>query len=167
MFDLNFGLFVWTSIVFLALLTILWKFAWGPILGAVEAREQGIQGALDEAARERDEAARLLAELKEQMADARRKAQQLIAEGREGGEKLRQDIEERARIEGQALIERAREAIDREKESAIQALRRESVDLAIAAAARLMEEKLDGPKDRDLVMGYIEELSRRGGGAKA
>ncbi|MEX1258055.1 MAG: F0F1 ATP synthase subunit B [Gemmatimonadota bacterium] len=167
MFDLNFGLFVWTSIVFLALLGILWKFAWGPVLAAVDAREQKIQAALDRAAAEREEAAKLLAEHREQMADARRKAQQLIAEGREGGEKVRQDIEDKARVEGQALIERAREAIEQEKESAIEALRREAVDLAIAAAGRLMEEKLDGPKDRELVMGYIEELGRRDEGAQA
>jgi F-type H+-transporting ATPase subunit b len=82
MFDLNFGLFVWTSIVFLALLAILWKFAWGPVLAAVDEREKRIQGALDQAAAERNEAAKLLAEHREQMADARRKAQQLIAEGR-------------------------------------------------------------------------------------
>jgi F-type H+-transporting ATPase subunit b len=166
-FDLNFGLFVWTSVVFLALLAILWKFAWGPVLAAVDAREKRIQGTLDQASAEREEAARLLAEHREQMADARRKAQQLIAEGREGGEKLRKDIEEKARVEGQALIERAREAIEREKESAIEALRREAVDLAIAAAGKLMEEKLDGAKDRELVMGYIEDLGRRGKGAQA
>jgi F-type H+-transporting ATPase subunit b len=167
MFDLNFGLFVWTTLVFLALLAILWRFAWGPVLSAVEEREKRIQGTLDQAAQERTEAARILAEHMEQMADARRKAQQLIAEGREGGERLRQEIEEKARAEGQALIERARDAIEREKEAAIEALRRESVDIAIAAAARVMQEKLDSEKDRALVMGYIEELGSSDEGARA
>ncbi len=167
MFDVNLGLTVWTSFVFLALLGILWRYAWGPVLAAVEARESGIQDTLDQAASEREEAAKLLAEHRQQMADARRQAQQLIAESREAGEKVRQDIEEKARVEGQALIERARESIEREKDAALDELRRESVDLALAAAAKLMQETLDAAKDRELVMGYIEDLSEQGEGAQA
>ncbi len=159
MFDINLGLTIWTTIVFLALLAILWRFAWGPILAAVEAREARIQGTLDRAASEREEAERLLAMHREQMADARRQAQQLIAEGRDAGEKLRQEIEERARAEGRVLIERARETIEREREAAIEALRRESVELALAAAARLMEGRLDEAGDRELIVGYLEELA--------
>ena len=159
MFDINLGLTVWTSVVFFALLFILQKYAWGPILGAVDAREQRIQDSLDRAAVERKEARALLEEHRQQMADARRRAQELIGEGRAAGETLRQEIEEKARAEGLALIERAREAIGREKESAIQALRKESVDLALAAAARLMEEQLDQEKDRELIVGYIDDLA--------
>ena len=163
MFDLNLGLSVWTTLVFLTLLGILWKFAWGPILGAVQAREDGIQETLDQAANERAEAAKLLAEHRQQMADARRQAQQMIAEGKEAGDRVRQDIEEKARTEGDTLIERARESIEREKDVALDELRKESVDLALAAAAKLVQGSLDEKKDRELVMGFIEELSGRGG----
>jgi len=159
MFDLNPGLSVWTGLVFLTLLAILWRFAWGPILGAVQAREDGIQDTLDQAAKERGEAAKLLAEHREQMADARRQAQQMIAEGKEAGERVRQGIEEKARSEGDAMIERARESIGREKDAALDELRKESVDLALAAAAKLIQASLDEKKDRELVMGYIDELS--------
>ena len=159
MFDLNLGLSVWTTLVFLTLLGILWKFAWGPILGAVQAREDGIQDTLDQAANEREEAAKLLAEHRQQMADARRQAQHVIAEGKEAGERVRKDIEEKARAEGDAMIERARESIEREKDAALDELRKESVDLALAAAAKLVQESLDEKKDRELVMGFIEELS--------
>ena len=167
MFDINLGLTVWTTIVFLALLGILWKFAWGPVLGAVEAREARIQGALDQAANEREAAEQLLAEHREQMADARRQAQQLIAEGREAGDRLRQEIEERARNEGRVLIERARETIEREREAAVEMLRRESVELALAAAARLMGEHLDEAADRELVTGYLDKLARPDGDIQA
>ena len=162
MFDVNLGLSIWTTFVFLSLLGILWKFAWGPILGAVQAREDGIQDTLDQAANQRDEAAKLLAEHRRQMADARRQAQQMMAEGKEAGERVRQDIEDRARAEGDAMIERARESIEREKDAALEELRKESVDLALAAAAKLVQESLDEKKDRELVMGFIEELSGRG-----
>lgn len=167
MFDINLGLTVWTTLVFLALLGILWKFAWGPVLGAVEAREARIQGALDRAASEREAAEKLLAEHREQMADARRQAQQLVAEGREAGDRLRQEIEERARSEGRVLIERARETIEREREAAVEMLRRESVELALAAAARLMEERLDEAADRELVTGYLDQLARPDGDIEA
>jgi F-type H+-transporting ATPase subunit b len=162
MFDLNLGLSVWTTLVFLILLAVLWKFAWGPILAMVQDREDGIQGTLDQAAKERQEAAKLLAEHRDQMADARRQAQQMIAEGKEAGERVRQGIEEKARAEGDAMIERARESIEREKDAALDELRKESVDLALAAAAKLVQESLDEKKDRDLVMGFIDELSSGG-----
>jgi F-type H+-transporting ATPase subunit b len=159
MFDLNLGLSVWTTFVFLTLLAILWKFAWGPILAMVQEREDGIQGTLDQAANEREEAAKLLAEHRQQMADARRQSQQMIAEGKEAGERVRKDIEEKARAEGDATIERARTSIEREKEAALDELRKESVDLALAAAAKLVQASLDEQKDRELVMGFIDELS--------
>jgi len=162
MFDLNLGLSVWTTLVFLILLAVLWKFAWGPILAMVQDREDGIQGTLDQAAKERQEAAKLLAEHRDQMADARRQAQQMIAEGKEAGERVRQGIEEKARAEGDAMIERARESIEREKDAALDELRKESVDLALAAAAKLVQESLDEKKDRDLVMDFIDELSSGG-----
>ena len=158
MFDVNLGLSVWTTMVFLTLLGILWKFAWGPILGAVQAREDGIQETLDRAANERDEAAKLLAEHREQMADARRQGQRMIAEGKEAGERVRQDIEEKARAEGDAMIERARDSIEREKDAALDELRKESVDLALAAAAKLVQESLDEEKDRELVMDFIDQF---------
>ena len=162
MFDVNLGLSIWTTFVFLSLLAILWKFAWGPILKAVQDREDGIQSTLDRAAHERGEAAKLLAEHRQQMADARSQAQQAIAEGKEAGERVRRGIEEKARAEGDAMIERARESIEREKDAALEELRKESVDLALAAAAKLVQQSLDEKKDRELVMGFIDELS--GGG---
>ncbi len=164
MFDLNLGLSIWTTFVFLGLLGILGKFAWGTILKAVQDREDGIQGTLDEAANQRGEAAKLLAEHRQQMADARRQAQQMIAEGKEAGERVRQDIEEKARAEGDAMIERARESIEREKDAALDELRKQAVDLALAAAAKLVEQNLDEKRDRELVMGFIDELTSGGEG---
>lgn len=168
LFTVNLGTTVWTTIVFLALLGILWKFAWGPILSAVEAREKGIQAAIDEATARNAEAERLLAEHREQLADARRQANELIAEGKAAGERLRREVEEKARQEAQAMVERARSEIERERDAALDTLRRESVELALAAASRLIRENLDSAKDRELVERYLSELgSSRGGGVPA
>ena len=160
LFTVNLGTTVWTTLVFFMLLGILRKFAWGPILTAVDTREKAIQFALDEAARQNQDAARLLEEHRKQLADARRQASDLLAEGKAAGEKVRKDIEEKARIEGQSMVERARHEIERERDAALDALRRESVDLALAAASRLMLEKMDQPKDRQHVERFLDEISK-------
>ncbi len=163
LFSVNAGTTFWTTIVFFVLLAILWKFAWGPILGALEARETGIQSALDEAAENQAAAAALLEEHKAQMADARREAQQLIAEAKEAGQTVRHDIEEKARAEGQAMVDRAKAEIERERDAALDALRRESVEIALAAASKLLHEHLDSDKDRELVMGFVNQLGENSG----
>jgi len=166
LFTVNLGTTVWTTIVFFALLGMLWKFAWGPILAAVDAREKAIQSALDEAATRQTEAQKLLEEHRQQLADARRQASELLAEGKAAGEKVRKEIEEKARGEAQAIVDRARSEIERERDAALDVLRKESVDLALAAASRLMKENMDQAKDRQLVERFLDEVSA-GRGAEA
>lgn len=158
LFSINLGLSIWTIVVFLLLVFLLGKFAWGPILAAVDARESGIQASLDEAARMRAEALEIMEEHKRQLADSRRQAQQIIAESREAGEQLRREIEEEARKEGQRTVERAKKEIEREKDAAVVAVRREAVEIAIAAAARIIHERLDDPADRKLIAKYLDEV---------
>jgi len=167
LFSINAGLSIWTVVIFVALLIVLWRFAWGPILSAVEAREKGIQGALEEARSRQEEARELLEEHKRQLADARRQAQEILAEGREAADRLRKELESKAREESDDILARARSEIEREKEAAVDALRRESVDLALAAAAKLLHQKLDGEQDRRLVMEYVDGLSGKSSGAEA
>lgn len=158
LFDINVGLSFWTVVVFLVLLFVLKKYAWGPILDAVEAREERIQDALEEASRQRDEARTLLQEQREELSEARRRAQEIIAEGREAGEGVRREIEEKAREESEKILARARREIEREKDAALDVLRKESVELALAAASRLLDRKLDAEQDRELVLEYVERL---------
>jgi F-type H+-transporting ATPase subunit b len=160
LYDINVGLSTWTLLVFGILVFVLGRYAWGPILEAVDAREKGIQAAIDGAADQNAEAARLLEEHKAQLADARRQANELIAEGKAAGESVRKDIEEKARAEGHAIVERARSEIERERDAALEMLRKESVDLALAAASRLISENLDQAKDRKLVETYLSELGK-------
>jgi F-type H+-transporting ATPase subunit b len=159
LFTVNLGTTVWTTLVFFTLLGVLWKFAWGPILAAVDAREKAIQGALDEAARRNQDAARLLEEHRQQLADARRQASDLVAEGKAAGDKVRKEVEERARVEAQAIVERAKNEIERERDAALDVLRRESVDLALAAAARLVQERMDQAKDRQYIERFLDDVS--------
>ena len=163
LYDINTGLSFWTLVVFGILVFILGKYAWGPILAAVDAREKGIQAALDEAAERNQEAETLLEKYKENLADARRQANELLAEGKAAGDSIRMEIEEKARGEAQSIIERARAEIERERDAAIAEIKRESVDLALSAATRLMQENLDQEKDRALVERYLAEMGGVGG----
>lgn len=167
LFSVDLGLSLWTLVIFALLVAVLWKFAWGPILEAVNAREDAIRRDLEAARKERDEAKALLEEHRKQLAEARRQAQAIIAEGREAGEDLRRQIEEKARDEGQRMVEGARREIDREKESAIDEIRREATDLALAAASKLVGERLDADRDRELVMGYLDRVQKDEGSARA
>ncbi|MFC1660524.1 F0F1 ATP synthase subunit B [Gemmatimonadota bacterium] len=167
LFSINLGLSIWTVVIFVSLLIVLRRFAWGPILSAVEAREKGIQDALDEARTRQAEAEALLEEHRKQLAEARREAQEIIGQGRDAADRLRKDMDTKAREESELLLARARAEIGREKDAAVDAIRKESVDLALAAASKLLHEKLDGDQDRKLVMEYVDGLTERSSGAGA
>jgi len=158
LFSVEPGLVLWTVAVFLIVLAVLRKFAWAPIIGALDLREASIRESIETAARMRTEAAGLLEEHRRQIAEARAQSQEIVAQGREAGERLRREIETKAREESDRMLERARLEIARERDQAVDTLRRESVDLAIALASRLLQERLDGETDRRLIEGYLDQL---------
>ena len=159
MFDINLGLSIWTIAVFVLLLLILRKFAWGPILGAVQDREERLRSTLESAASEREESTKILEQYRKQMLEARREAQDLIVKAKDAGAEVRKEIEEDARKEANIIMEKARESIEKEKEAALDELRQGSVDVALAAAGKLLEEKLDEDKDRKLAVRFVDDLS--------
>jgi F-type H+-transporting ATPase subunit b len=158
LFSVDPGLSVWTIVVFLLVLWVLKRFAWAPILGALDAREAGIRGSIDQATEMRAEAAALLEEHRRQLADARRQAQEIVAESRNAAERLGREIQNKARQEGDRIIERARAEIGREKDAALAEIREEAVELALAAASRLLRERLTDEKDRALVESFLSEI---------
>lgn len=152
------GLMFWTLIIFVLLLLLLSKFAFPPILGAVEARERALTEAIEGAKRDREAAAALLAEHRAQIEGARGEAQKLIADARAAGERVRAEIVEQAQQQQQELITRARAEIEAEKARAILELRREAVDLAIAGATKVVERNLDDATNRQLVEGFLASV---------
>ena len=152
------GLMFWTIVVFLLLLAVLWRFAWPAILGAVEAREQALERQLAEAARDREQAAALLAEHQRLLGEAKAQAHAIIVESRGVAERDRALAIERTRQEQEELLARARREIGDERDRAVAVLRREAVDLSLAAASRLIEKRLDGDTDRKLVLDFLATL---------
>jgi F-type H+-transporting ATPase subunit b len=159
--DVEPGLMIWTVVVFVALLLILKKFAWPALLGAVEARERALEKQLADAERNRAEAARLLAEHQKLIAEGRASAQALLAEARAASEKERALAMEKTRQEQEELLERARRDIAAERDRAVADLRREAVDVSLAAASKLLGERLNSDNDRRIVQEYLSSLEAK------
>ena len=156
--SINPGLMVWTLVIFFALLFVLSKIAYKPMLAAVERRERQLTEAIENAKRDREEAAKAMEEQRRLIGEARSEAQRIIAEGRATGEKLRNDMLEDTRAAQQELMERAKRDIQSEKERAIADMRREAVDLALAAASKVIEKNLDDAGNRKLVESFLSTL---------
>jgi F-type H+-transporting ATPase subunit b len=154
----EFGLMFWTVVVFLLLLVILKRTAWPALLGAVEAREKALEQMLEEAERNRAESAKLLAEHERLIAEARKSAHALLAEAKTVAEKERALAIEKTRQEQEELLARALRDIAGEKDRAVEELRREAVDLSLAAASKLLNQRLDSETDRKIVQEYLSSL---------
>jgi len=159
-FDINGGVIIWTVVIFVILLALLWRWGYPALLRMVEERERRIQKQLEDAERANAEAQRLLEEHKKQIAAARNEAQDILAKAKAVSEKERATLLAKAREEYDALLNRARKDIDAEKEKAIQALRREAVELSIAAASRVIEANLDTEANRKLVTEFLESIGK-------
>jgi F-type H+-transporting ATPase subunit b len=152
------GLMFWTLVIFALLVAVLWKFAWPQILGAVEAREKALEKQIADAARNREESARVLEEQKKLLAEARTHAHQMLTEAQGAAERERLHVMEKARLEQEELLARGRRELEDERQRAVADLRREAVDLSLAAAGRLIRQRLDSDSDRKLVTDYLSTL---------
>lgn len=152
------GLMFWTLIIFVFLLVVLSKFAYKPLLAAVEAREAALEKAITDAKTDRAEAARLLAEQQKQLAETRADVQKVMADARTATETLRAEMLEKVKAEGADMLERTRREMQAEKEKAVAELRREAVDLAITGASKVIGRNLDSATDRSLVESFLSSL---------
>ena len=155
----SYGLMAWTLIIFVVLAFVLTKFAFGPITASVEARERALEETLSAAQRDREEAARLLAEHRAALDASRGEAQKIIADARLAAERVRADLVEQAHAEQASMLTRARQEIETEKSRAIGELRREAVDLAILGAGKVIERNLDQASNRQLVESFLASVS--------
>lgn len=156
--DIRMNLMLYTLFTFLVTFWVLKKYAFPPMLRAVEAREKALEDAIEGAKRDRDAAAQLLAQQQAALEASRGEAQKYIADARGVAEKMRADLLEQTRKEQADLLERARRDIEGERDKAIAQLRREAVELAILGASKVVEENLDSDKNRKLVESYLSSI---------
>ena len=123
-------------------------------------RAETIRESLESADKVREEAAQNRAELEGQMAESREQGQQLMAEARAAAERFRAEQQDRARAEADALIERAREDINQEKDRVINEVRRNFADLAILAAERVVQQSIDRDAHGAIIDQVLEDSNK-------
>jgi F-type H+-transporting ATPase subunit b len=151
---------IWTVITFVALMAVLGKFAWKPLLEALRKREEHVRTSIERAEQAREDAERILEENRKQLANAEREAQRILSEGRALGDKLKSEIVEQANQQTRRMVDQAKQEIDRDKEAALSQLRNEVANLAIGAAEKILDETLDEQKQRKLVDTYLKGLPK-------
>ena len=152
------GLYIWTIVTFLVLLALLTKFAWGPLLTALQARQQRISSALDEAKRAHDEAERLKRESSEIIRQAHVEASTIVAASRADAERVREETKQKARAEAAAIIAAAERQIQAETVRARDEVRREAVDLSVAIASKLIRRNISVEDNKAMIDEMIGSL---------
>jgi F-type H+-transporting ATPase subunit b len=147
--EFSIGLFFWQSVLFLALLFLLRKFAWKPILNAVNEREEGIKNALDSADKARREMENLQADNQKLIKEARAEREAMLKEAREIKNKMIEDAKDEAKAEASKLIAQAQASIETEKKAAIAELKSQVANLSINIAEKVVREELSN-KDKQL-----------------
>ncbi len=143
---------------FLLVLWILKKYAWKPMLAALDERSERIRNDYDEAAKAREKEEKLVEEYSRKLADIDQLAREKIQSAAEEGSELASSIREEARAEASSILEKARENIDREIASARTALRDEIINLSIDSAEKVIREQLDEPRQKQLISRYLDEI---------
>lgn len=154
------GLFIWTILTFLVLVGLLKKFAWGPLLAQMAAREKVIASAVENAEKARLELEKVQQTTAAMLADARREAGELVARTRADAERLREDLRTKATAEAQQITRNAEQQIQREAARASEQIRREAVELSMAIASKVIHRNLTPADNEQLVADTIRQLDR-------
>ena len=148
-------------LIFLVMLGVLYRFAWGPLLRILNERRARIQQGVEATERAKQELEAAERERQAKLEEARREAQAMLDRIAKQGEDLRKELETKAREQAESLIAKARAEIQQEREKAVQDLRSQVADLAVMAAGQIIGESLDAKKHRELIDRAIEEAEIR------
>jgi F-type H+-transporting ATPase subunit b len=152
------GLFIWTILTFLLLLTALAKFAWRPLLRALEQRQEAIRKSLDDAAQARQELERLQEQSTQIIAKARADADAVIVKSRADADRLREDMKQKARAEAEGIARNAERQIQLETQRALQQIRHEAVDLSVMIASKIIQRNLSKEDNERLIDEAIRQV---------
>ena len=140
--DFSFGLLIWQIVIFVGLIFLLKKFAWKPILDAVNDREEGIKNALLSAENARKEMQNLQADNQRILQEARLERDNMLKDAREIKEKMVADAKNEAQAQGLKMIEQAKAAIESEKNAAMAELKLQVSTLSLSIAEKILKDEL-------------------------
>ena len=160
--EFSFGLFFWQIFLFILLLILLRRFAWKPILNAVNDREEGIKNALAAAEEAKKEMQNVTADSEKLLQEARTERESMLKEARQIREKMIADAKEQAQVEGDKMIRAAQQSIEGEKKAAIADIKNQVASLSVEIAEKVLREQLDN-KDRQLklVDSLVDDIKLR------
>jgi len=157
----NVGNALWTLVIFVLVVVILGKFAWGPILNMLKAREDFIHDALKTAKREKEEAEASLREYTEKLRAARMEADAIITQSRDDAARLRDEMRQEAKAEAEGIVRTAERQIQLETARALQQIRSEAVDLSIMIASKLLQRNLSKEDNERLIDEALKQVETR------
>jgi len=158
--EFSIGLFFWQTIIFILLIFLLKKYAWKPILDAVNEREEGIKNALLSAEKAKEEMASLQSDNEETLKKARAERDSLLKEAREIKQQLIDDAKNEAQSEAKKIISQAQETIQNEKKAAISDFKNQVASLSIDIAEKVLKEKLSDDKTQmNLVKDLVKDVT--------
>ena len=158
--EFSFGLFIWQTLIVVCLLLLLRKFAWNPILNAINDREEGIRSALQSAEDERAEMQNLLADNERILKAARAERDGLLKEAREIKQKMIDDAKDEAKTQAAQIMTQAQAAIESEKQAAVAELKQQVASLSIEIAEKVTKETLsDDKKQTQLVEKLLKDVN--------
>jgi F-type H+-transporting ATPase subunit b len=149
---------LWTLVIFLLVVFVLGKYAWGPILKALQAREDFIREALEKAKRDRDEAETRLKEYEARIANARAEATAIVDEGRRDAEAVKRSIEEQTRVEAEKMLSRAKHEIQLASDTATKDLYNLSARLATDMATKILGREISAQDHTRLINESLSSL---------
>jgi F-type H+-transporting ATPase subunit b len=158
--DFSPGLFAITTILLLALIALMVKFAWKPILNSLEERESGIENALAAAENARKEMQNLQVDNEKLIKEARAERDAMMKEARVIRDKMIADAKEDAKEVTAGLIEKAQASIEHEKQSALAEIKKNVAELSIGIAESVLKKELSSKKDQlELVEGLLKDVT--------
>jgi F-type H+-transporting ATPase subunit b len=149
---------IWGAVAFAILLFLMYRTVFPQVTKLYQERRSNIEGKLEEAERERDEAEQLLQRYRERLAAAEDETQRILEEARANAERLRRDLLAKADADAERRLERATETIRAERDQAIRQLRGEVGTLAVELATKVVGDSLDRDRQLRLVDQYIDQL---------
>jgi F-type H+-transporting ATPase subunit b len=158
--SVNPGLIIWTIVVFIIFLLLLKKFAWKPIIGALNNREKTIQEALENAEKQNKESAETFEKNKKIIAEANIQASKILGDAKELAIKLKDEIVSKANEESNKNIERAKEQIEAMKSTAIEQMRGDITDIALQAAEKILSKNLDRKNQIELIDDFMKKIPK-------
>jgi F-type H+-transporting ATPase subunit b len=155
------GLFIWTILTFLVLVTLLARFAWRPLLQALERRQSLIAKSLDDAQRAQQELERLQRESTQIITNARIEAEAIVSRSRSDAEQLREELKQKSRAEAAAIVKNAERQIQLETARALQQIRHEAVDLSVTIASKILQRNVSKEDNEGLIEETLKQVETR------